>query len=67
MHMKTPNDLWAELGELPDEKIMHVMTKLFALYEDRLHKNPEDTEALQFYRNLENSINLTSQCNLNRR
>ena len=65
--MKTPNDIWDELGELPDEEVMHVMTKLFVLYEDRLNNNPEDQNALIFFRNLDNSISLTSQCNLNRR
>ena len=65
--MKTPNDLWGELGELPDEEVMHLITKLFALYEDRLKKNPEDAEALNFFNNFDNAISLTSQCNLNRR
>ena len=65
--MKTPNDIWGELGELPEEEVMHVITKLFALYEDRINQNPGDPEALIFFRNLDNSISLTSQCNLNRR
>ena len=65
--MKTPNDIWGELGELPEEEIMHVMTKLFALYEDRLNKNPDDQAALIFFINLNNAIEQTSQCNLNRR
>lgn len=65
--MKSPNDIWADLGELPDEEVMHVMTKLFAVYEDRLRKNPGDQDAVNFFRNLDNSITLTSQCNLNRR
>jgi len=65
--MKTPNDIWGELGELPEEEAMHVITKLFALYEDRLNKNPEDQNALLFFKNLDNAISLTSQCNLNRR
>ncbi len=65
--MKALNDIWEELGELPDEEVMHVLTKLFALYEDRLKKNPADQDALVFFRNLDNVIGLTSQCNLNRR
>ena len=65
--MKSPHDIWADLGELPDEEIMHVMTKLFAVYEERLKKDPENKDALNFFTNLDNSISLTSQCNLNRR
>ena len=48
MHMKTPNDLWGEPGKLPDKEVMHLITKLFALREDRLKKNPEDQAALIF-------------------
>jgi hypothetical protein len=65
--MKSPNDIWANLGELPDEEVILIMTKLFAIYEDTLKNKPEDQEALNFFNNLENSINQTSQCNLNRR
>ena len=65
--MKTPDDIWGELGELPEEETMHVLTKLFALYEERLKRNSEDREALQFFTNLDNAVTLTSGCNLNRR
>ena len=65
--MKSPNDIWAYLGELPDGEVIHMMTKLFTLYEEKLTYNPEDQEALNLFKNLNNSINLTSQCNLNRR
>jgi len=65
--MKAINDIWGELGELPGEEVMNVLTKLFALYEDRLKKNPADQDALLFFRNLDNAIEATTQCNLNRR
>ena len=65
--MKSPNDIWAELGELPDEELIHMMTKLFAVYAEKLKNNSGDQEALNFFRNLDNSISQTSQCNLNRR
>jgi hypothetical protein len=65
--MKSPNDIWADLGELPDEEVIHMMTKLFATYEEKLKNRPEDQESLNFFRNLDNAINQTSQCNLNRR
>ena len=65
--MKSPNDIWADLGELPDEEVILIMTKLFTIYEDTLKNQPADQEALNFFKNLENSINQTSPCNLNRR
>ena len=65
--MKTPNDLWEEIGSLPDEELSHVITKLFAIYEERLKRNPGDEEAILFFRNLENAIKETSLCNFNRR
>jgi len=67
MFMKSPNDIWADLGELPDEEVIHMMTKLFAIYDEKLKNKPGDQEALNFFRNLDNSISQTSQCNLNRR
>jgi hypothetical protein len=66
MFMKSPNNIWGHLGELPDEEVIHMMTKLFTIYEEKLKYNHEDQEALNFFKNLNNSINLTSQCNLNR-
>jgi len=65
--MKSPNDIWGELGEISEEEVMHVMTKLFAFYEERLKRNSEDPEARQFFINLDNAISHTSGCNLNRR
>jgi len=65
--MKSPDEIWADLGELPDEEVILMMTKLFATYEKKLKYNPEDKEALNFFKNLDNSISQTSQCNLNRR
>ena len=65
--MKSPDDIWGELGELPGEELMHVLTKLFTLYEDRLKAKPDDQDAINFFRNLDNAIRLTGQCNLNRR
>ena len=65
--MKSPNDIWADLGELPDEEVIHMMTKLFAVYEKKLKNKPGDQEALNFFKNLDNSISQTIQCILNRR
>lgn len=65
--MKSSNDLWEDLGSLPDEELPHVMTKLFATYEEKLKRNPKDEEALLFFRNLDKALQETSLCNLNRR
>ena len=46
--MKSANDIWGELGDLPEDEVMHVMTKLFATYEDQLQKDPKSEAALSF-------------------
>jgi len=65
--MKEPNEIWNTLGALPDEEAMHVLTKLFFTYEARLQNNGQDLEAQNFFKNLGNALEQTSQCNLNRR
>lgn len=65
--MKTPVELWDDLGALTDEQLSHVITKLYTTYEERLKRNPKDEEALNFFRNLYNSIHESTICNLNRR
>lgn len=65
--MKSLNDIWGEIGSVPDEELSHVITKLFTMYEQKLKRNPQDEAALLFFRNLENAIKETSLCNLNRR
>lgn len=52
---------------MPEEEHIHVLTKLFAVYEDRLRRNPADEASLDFFNNLGNAIELTADCNLNRR
>lgn len=61
------SELWDALGALPEEELPHVITRLFALYEARLHQNPDDPEALHFFSNLDLAITQTCQCNSNRR
>ena len=65
--MKNPNDLWADIGSLADDELSQVITRLVAFYGERLDRNPEDREALLFFRNLDTAINQVTQCNLNRR
>jgi len=65
--MRTPNDLWEAIGTIDEEENGHVLTKIFAMYEQLLIKNPQDQEALAFFRNLDNALTQTTECNLNRR
>lgn len=65
--MKKSNEIWDELGDLPEEEAMHVLTKLFFTYETKLKANDQDLEALNFFRNLDNALEQTGRCNLNRR
>ena len=58
---------WDALGSLPENEMVHVVTRLFALYEARLQQNPDDPEALHFFNNLNRAITETCQCNSNRR
>ena len=65
--MSTPNDIWGDLGALPEQEHVHVLTKLFTLYENRLLGNAADQAALDFFKNLALAIDQTAGCNLNRR
>ena len=65
--MKKPEDLWEDIGSLTDDEMSHVITKLYTTYEERFKRNPEDEEALSFFRHLYNAIHQSTTCNLNRR
>lgn len=65
--MKSPNDLWEAIGSLPEEEVIHVLTRLFTMYGERLAKKPDDEGALLFFRNLDTAITQIDLCNLNRR
>lgn len=65
--METPHEIWEALGELPEEELLHVLTKLFFSYEEQLKQNPADPGAAQFFMRLGTALSQTSQCNLNRR
>ncbi|MBU0481782.1 MAG: hypothetical protein KKG47_11855 [Proteobacteria bacterium] len=61
------NDIWDKLGDLSENELVHVITKLFAVYEKRLELNDKDLISLDFFNNLTNVVNETCQCNSNRR
>jgi hypothetical protein len=65
--MDTPHEIWDALGEVPEEELLHVLTKLFFLYEEQLTRNPLDPDALNFFQRLGTALEQTMQCNLNRR
>lgn len=65
--MKTPNEIWDDIGSLSEDEMFHVMTKLFAIYESQYEHAPDNIECKNFFRNLDNVISETSQCNSNRR
>ena len=65
--MRNSSELWEAIGAVDDEEISHVLTRLFTMYEQRLANNSKDKEALNFFRNLDTALTLTTECNLNRR
>ena len=65
--MRSTIDLWGDLGELSEDEILHVITKLFATYEAKLQLDPDNEEVLTFFKNLDNAISQTCECNSNRR
>jgi hypothetical protein len=61
------NDVWGRLGELNEEDAVHVLTRLFAMYEQRQQQQPDDEAAALFFRNLSTALDQALECNLNRR
>jgi len=66
-NMKSPNEIWEALGDIDDEEAPHVLTKLFAMYEHMVTQNGSTAETDRFFQNLQNAIELSQECNLNRR
>lgn len=65
--MRSQNDIWEVLGSIGEEETPHVLTKLFAMYDELMTQDPGNQEALNFFRRLDSALVLTDQCNLNRR
>lgn len=65
--MRSQNDLWEALGSVGEEETPHVLTKLFAMYDELIQQDPGNQEALNFFKKLDNALVLTAECNLNRR
>ncbi len=60
-------DLWEKIGSLDEMDLASVLTKIFVTYEEKLLKNPNDRDALQFFRTLQQVVDQVGECNLNRR
>ncbi len=65
--MRSPNDLWAAIGDIDEEETRNVLTKLFVIYEQAIERDPASIEATLFFKNLDLAMTQTEECNLNRR
>ncbi len=65
--MTDTNDLWELLGDMEEEDLPHVLTKLFTIYEEILERTPDDQGAKSFFEHLSRVLSQVSDCNLNRR
>jgi hypothetical protein len=61
------NDLWEALGTLEDDQATHVLTQLFARYEQRREQCPDDPAAAAFFQDLAAIMVQVQSCNVNRR
>lgn len=65
--MRSPNEIWEALGDIEDEEAQHVLARLFSMYEEMVSRDGESKETRRFFQNLDNAIEMTQECNLNRR
>ncbi len=63
----TTGDVWELLGDLAEDDAVHVLTRLFAMYEKRQQINPDDEAAELFFTHMATAIEQAGECNLNRR
>lgn len=55
------------MGSLSEEDVPLVLNTLFLFYEERLKHSPDDEQALEFFKHLDNAMSQVNECNLNRR
>ncbi|MCF8055332.1 MAG: hypothetical protein K9K37_01675 [Desulfocapsa sp.] len=65
--MMPTNDLWEALGEVEEDDVPHVLTKLFIIYEEQLSRKPDDEATQLFFKRLRQALEQVNGCNLNRR
>ncbi len=63
--MTPENDPWEAIGTLEDDEAMHVLTKLYTMYEQ--HQQQDEAGTSLFFRRLHQAIEQSKECNLNRR
>ena len=61
------NELWEIMGDLEEDDVPHVLTKLFTIYEERLSRKVDDETAILFFKHLGQALDQVNDCNLNRR
>ncbi|MFT5699436.1 MAG: hypothetical protein ACI8ZB_002294 [Desulforhopalus sp.] len=65
--MRSPTEIWELLGGIEDEEAQHVLARIFTMYEELVTRYGKTEETDRFFQNLDNAIELTQECNLNRR
>ena len=61
------SELWDLLGDVEEDDVPHVLTKLFTIYEERENRTPGDEAAKVFFTYLKQAMDQVGDCNLNRR
>lgn len=65
--MRSVGDIWGNLGDIEDGQTLQVLTRLFAVYESELQRDPDNREALAFFKKLDLALTQVCECNSNRR
>ena len=64
--MEIENDPWEAMGTLEEDEAMHVLTKLYSMYEKE-NQQQGDASAALFFQRMHQAIEQSKECNLNRR
>lgn len=65
---KTDNDPWEVMGTLIDEEPLHVLIRLYEIYDNDMKKyGGGHASSQQFFKRLLQAIELCRTCNMNRR
>jgi hypothetical protein len=63
--MEMENDPWEAIGTLEEDEAIHVLTRLYSMYEQ--NQKQGDAGTALFFQRLYQAIKLSKECNLNRR
>jgi hypothetical protein len=67
LSMMNTNELWEALGDVEEDDIPHLLTRLFTICEERLSRKPDDETAQLFFQHRNQALEQVIECNLNRR